>query len=76
LLKKHFVVEITLKFRLGRNRLYEARFCQLTSMSECDFTSRKFSSTTKALMNPVTCFINTDGQTFGSSAVSLFQRFG
>ena len=43
------------------------------SISECDATSRNVSSTSKATMYPVPVvnFIHTDGQTFGSNAVSV-----
>jgi len=27
-------------------------------------------------MKPVPCFTNTDGKTFGSSAMSVFRKFG
>ena len=50
--------------------------CQLTNISECDFTSKNFSSTSKAMMKPMLYFIDTDGQTFGSSASDVFQKFG
>jgi len=56
--------------------VYEVPSCLLTSINERDSTSRKLSFLTKALMNPVLCFINTDDQTFGSSAASIFQKFG
>ena len=49
-------------------------FCQLTNTSECDSTSRNFSSTTKELKKPVPYFNVAVGQTFRSSAVSVFWK--
>jgi len=60
----------------GRKWLGEMPFCWLTNISECNFTYRNFSSTSKAMMKPVPYFINTDGQTFGSRAGSVFRKFG
>jgi len=68
----HYMKKVENHWR--RKRLGEV-FCQLTSISQCDSTSRDFSSTTKAMMKPVPYLINTDGQTFGSSAVSVFRNF-
>ena len=51
-------------------------FCQLTKVSECGSTSRNFSSTSKSTMKPVPFVINTNFQTFGSSAVTVFRKFG
>jgi len=50
-------------------------FCQLTNIGENVSTSSNYSSTFKAMMTPMPYFINTDGQNFGSSAVSVFHKF-
>jgi len=71
LLKSLSVVEITSKVGLHRKWLGEVP----ANIGECDFTSRNFSSTIKAMVKPVPYVIITDSQTFRSSAVSLFRKF-
>jgi len=54
LLKSLSVVEITIKVGLRSRRTWLGEvFCQLINISQCDSTSRNFSSTTKAMMKPV-----------------------
>ena len=40
----------------------------LTDISECDSTSRDLPSTSKAMVKPVSYFINTDSQTWIKSS--------
>ena len=68
MLRSLSVVKITPKIGLRRKCLGEVRFCLLTDTSEYDSTSRDLSSTSKAMVWPVPCFINTDSQTWIKSS--------